>query len=129
MGGGVGGSGGGLVDGFRRWFQRRSSPLNHNSNNDTNKHTEKIQNPRDDQIWLSDGGVDSTSDEAGQHLEEQVRLRFIEVPQRTNHRLTSMDSYRKVCSYRTPTTSYPSEKALCLLLDKIRFAFLELPLH
>ncbi|WJZ80491.1 hypothetical protein VitviT2T_000407 [Vitis vinifera] len=96
MGGGVGG-GGAIVDGFRRWFQRRSSRFNHNNNNnnDNNKYTEKIQNTRNDQVLLSDDGVDSTSEEVGQHQEDRVRLKLIKVPKRTNHRLTSMDSHRK----------------------------------
>ena len=105
MGGGVGG-GGAIVDGFRRWFQRRSSRFNHNNNNnnDNNKYTDKIQNTRNDQVLLSDDGVDSTSEEVGQHQEDRVRLKLIKVPKRTNHRLTSMDSHRKVCSHTTPTT-------------------------
>lgn len=98
MGGGVGG-GGAIVDGFRRWFQRRSSRFNHNNNNDNNRYTEKIQNARNDQVLLSDDGVDSTSEEVGQHLEDRVRLKLIKVPKRTNHRLTSMDSHRKTHAY------------------------------
>lgn len=100
----MGGSGT-LVDGVRRWFQRRTSIVVFNSSSNNNHNNNQQQQLNDTHVFVTGFLADSSSLQEKQQEEGEIQivvdfdlsgLKLIKVPKRLPFTTLPMDSHKKV---------------------------------